>query len=266
MNFLFLGDIVGRAGRIAVIEKLPKIISDHKIDFVIANGENSAGGYGITPSICDELFKCGIDVITSGNHIWDQKEILNYIIKEKRLLRPFNFEDGTPGSGFEIYNKKNVKVGVMNIMGNIHMKKCNNVFEIIEKKISEIKLKTHVDFLLIDFHAELTSEKQAMGHLLDGKATLVVGTHTHTPTLDYRILDKGTAFQTDAGMCGDYNSVIGMKKENAILRFFKKKTDRLPPAMEASTIYAIIVEGNADNGLPKNIYPILTGGNLKYKS
>ena len=121
---------------------------------------------------------------------------------------------------------KDAKVGVMNIMGNIHMKKCNNVFEIIEKKITEIKLKTHVDFLLIDFHAELTSEKQAMGHFLDGKATLVVGTHTHTPTLDYRILDKGTAFQTDAGMCGDYNSVIGMKKENAILRFFKKKTDR----------------------------------------
>jgi calcineurin-like phosphoesterase len=204
MNFLFLGDIVGRAGRIAVIEKLPKIISDHKIDFVIANGENSAGGYGITPSICDELFKCGVDVITSGNHIWDQKEI--------------------------------------------------------------IKLKTHVDFLLIDFHAELTSEKQAMGHLLDGKATLVVGTHTHTPTLDYRILDKGTAFQTDAGMCGDYNSVIGMKKENAILRFFKKKTDRLVPAMEVPTISGIIVEGNNDTGLAKNIYPILTGGNLKYKS
>ena len=266
MNFLFLGDIVGRAGRNVVIEKLNKLIDYHKIDFVIANGENSAGGYGITEEICNNLFESGVDVITSGNHIWDQKETMDHIIREKRLLRPMNFMDGTPGRGFEIYEKKGFKIGVINLMGNVYMKKCEDVFPYIEEKIKKINLKKEVDFLAVDFHAEITSEKQAMGHFLDGKATFVVGTHTHTPTLDYRILEKGTAYQTDAGMCGDYNSVIGMNKENAILKFFKKKSDRLVPVIKDATITGIKVVADDKTGLAKNIEPIMVGGNLKFKT
>ena len=266
MNFLFLGDIVGRAGRNIVIEKLKDLIDQHEIDFVIANGENSAGGYGITEEICNNLFDAGVDVITSGNHIWDQKETMNYIIKENRLLRPMNFQEGTPGRGFEIFEKKGFKIGVMNIMGNVYMKKCEEVFPYVEEKIKKINLKKEVDFLAVDFHAEITSEKQAMGHLLDGKATFVVGTHTHTPTLDFRILENGTAFQTDAGMCGDYNSVIGMNKENAILKFFKKKSDRLVPVIKDATICGIKVTADDKTGLAKDIQPIMVGGNLKYNN
>lgn len=266
MNFLFLGDIIGRAGRNAVIQKLPEIIKKYNINFVIANGENSAGGYGITPSICNDLFNCGVDVITSGNHIWDQKEILNHITKEKRLLRPINFIDGSPGNGYAVFKKDNFRIGVINVMGNIYMQKCDNAFEIMKKKLNEIKLKKDFDFLAVDFHAEITSEKQAMGHFLDGKVTFVIGTHTHTPTLDYRILNNGTAFQTDAGMCGDYNSVIGMNKEIAIQKFFKKKTARLEPVLESAAISGVVIEANHETGLANNIYPILLGGNLKYKN
>ncbi len=266
MNFLFLGDIIGRAGRNAVIQKLPEIIKKYDIHFVIVNGENSAGGYGITPTICNDLFNCGVDVITSGNHIWDQKEILNHITKEKRLLRPINFIDGTPGNGYGLYKKENFRIGVINVMGNIYMQKCDNAFEIMEKKLNEIKLKKDLDFLAVDFHAEITSEKQAMGHFLDGKVTFIIGTHTHTPTLDYRILNNGTAFQTDAGMCGDYNSVIGMNKEIAIQKFFKKKTSRLEPVLESASISGVVIEANYKTGLADNIYPILLGGNLKYKN
>ena len=266
MNFLFLGDIVGRAGRNAVTEKLKGLIDQHEIDFVIANGENSAGGYGITEEICNNLFEAGVDVITSGNHIWDQKETMNHIIREKRLLRPMNFMEGTPGRGFEIYEKKGLKVGVMNLMGNVYMKKCEEVFPYIDEKIKKINLKKEIDFLAVDFHAEITSEKQAMGHFLDGKATFVVGTHTHTPTLDYRILEKGTAYQTDAGMCGDYNSVIGMNTDNAILKFFKKKSDRLVPVIKNATITGIKVVADDKTGLAKNIEPIMVGGNLKFNT
>ena len=264
MNFLFLGDIVGRAGRTIIIKKLKELIDKHEIDFVIANGENSAGGYGITEEICNILFESGVDVITSGNHIWDQKETMDHIIKETRLLRPMNFMDGTPGRGFGIYEKKGFKVGVMNLMGNVYMKKCEEVFPYIDEKIKKISLKKEVDFLAVDFHAEITSEKQAMGHFLDGKATFVVGTHTHTPTLDYRIMEKGTAYQTDAGMCGDYNSVIGMNKENAILKFFKKKSGRLEPVIKDATISGIKIVADDKTGLAKDIEPIILGGNLKF--
>ncbi len=266
MNILFLGDIVGRAGRNLIYEKLNSIIDDHQIGFVIVNGENSAGGYGITEEICNNLFEAGVDVITSGNHIWDQKETMNHIIKEKRLLRPMNFVDGTPGRGFEVFEKKGLKFGVINLMGNVYMKKCEDAFPFIEKEIKKINLKKEVDFLAVDFHAEITSEKQAMGYFLDGKATFVVGTHTHTPTLDYRILPNGTAYQTDAGMCGDYNSVIGMNKENAILKFFKKKSDRLVPVVKNATICGIIVDGDEKTGLAKSIKPIMLGGDLKFNN
>ena len=267
MNFLFLGDIMGRAGRNIVVDRLPEIIKQYHIDFVIANGENSAGGYGITEAICTDLYAAGVDVITSGNHIWDQKETMDFIAKEKRLLRPWNYGEGTPGSGFEIYEKNNLKIGVMNLMGNVYMKRNTDlVFPFIENKIKNIKLKKDLDFLFVDIHAEITSEKQAMGYFLDGKATLVIGTHTHTPTSDFRILENGTAYQTDAGMCGDYNSIIGMDSNVSLKRFFtQERTERLSPANGQATISGVRVVGDINTGLAKEIEPIIIGGCLTKK-
>lgn len=257
---------MGRAGRNIVFEKLPSLIKSHHIDFVVVNGENSAGGYGITQSICEELFNCGVDVITSGNHIWDQKETMDFIREETRLLRPWNWGEGTPGNGFQIYEKNNFKIGVINLMGNVYMKKTDDVFPFINDKIKEIRLKKEVDFLLVDIHAEITSEKQAMGYFLDGKVTLVVGTHTHTPTLDFRVLENGTAYQTDAGMCGDYNSIIGMDRDIALQKFFKKeRTERLKPSNQAGTMSGIRVVADDQTGLAKEIEPIIIGANLTKK-
>ena len=266
MNFLFLGDIMGRSGRDVVIKKLPEIIKDNQINFVIVNGENSAGGYGITQTICNDLFEVGVDVITTGNHVWDQKETMDFIRNEKRLLRPWNWGDGTPGAGFQIFEKNDFKIGVINLMGNIYMKKTDSVFPFIEDKMKNIKLKKEVDFLLVDIHAEITSEKQAMGYFLDGKATLVVGTHTHTPTLDFRVLENGTAYQTDAGMCGDYNTVIGMDRDTALKRFFSAtRSERLKPGLSEGTISGIKIVGNVNTGLAKAIEPIIIGPNLTKK-
>ena len=224
MRIFFLGDVVGISGRSMVLNNLLSKIKDHKIDFVIVNGENAAdAGVGLTEEICKDFFNCGVDVITTGNHVWDQKETMSHIEKENRLLRPKNLFEPSPGKGFEIFNSKNgMRVGVLNLMGNVFMKKCDDVFQVAEKFIKKYNLKEDYDFLVVDFHGEITSEKNAIGHFFDGKATLVVGTHTHIPTNDARILKGGTAYQTDAGMCGDYDSVIGMNKENSINRFLKK--------------------------------------------
>ncbi len=214
MNILFLGDIVGSSGCEAVKKYLPKKIEEKKIDFIIVNGENAAKeGVGITEEVTNNLFVSGVNVITSGNHVWDQKETFKHIERENRLLRPKNMIEPSPGKGFGIYNSKNgLKVGVLNLMGNIFMKKCDDAFETAQKFILNHKLKKDYDFLVVDFHGEITSEKMAMGHFFDGKATFIVGTHTHVPTSDTIILKNGTAYQTDAGMCGDYNSVIVMNK------------------------------------------------------
>ena len=264
MNILFLGDIFGNAGCNAVKNNLNKIIKDNNIDFIIANGENSfSTGVGISENIANELFSCGIDVITSGNHIWDQKETLEYIKSEKRLLRPKNMTKGLPGEGFGIFKSKNgYQVGVLNLMGNVYMKKCDDVFQLSKSFIENYKLKKNYDFLIVDFHGEITSEKMAIGHLFDGQATLVVGTHTHVPTNDARILSKGTGYQTDAGMCGDYNSVIGMNKDNSLNRFFKKESVKHYPATGDSSICGLIVEGNNKNGLAKKITSFIYGGVL----
>ena len=208
----------------AVKKSLKKILRENKIDFSVINGENAADdGKGITKEIADELFSLGIDVITSGNHIWDKDEIINFIENEKRLLRPANLAQGSPGKGFGIYSSKNqkYKIAVINLMGNVFMRKTENVFETAKNISKKIVLKKNVDFSIVDFHGEITSEKMAIGHFFDGVSTCVVGTHTHVPTADTRILDKGTAYQTDIGMCGDYNSVIGMNKENSLKKFFK---------------------------------------------
>jgi len=265
MKILFLGDIVGNSGCKAIKENLPKIISEKKIDFVIANGENAAReGLGITENITNELLNCGVDVITTGNHVWDQKETLDFISREKRLLRPFNLLNDAPGKGFDIYkSRKGFKIGVLNLMGNIFMKKCEDVFETTKDFLEKNKLKDNYDFLIVDFHGEITSEKMAIGHLFDGYATLVVGTHTHVPTNDGRVLSKGTAYLTDAGMCGDYNSVIGMNTINSINKFFKRKSSKHFPAEGEASLCGIIVEANDENGLAKKVNSFIYGGELK---
>ena len=265
MRILFLGDVVGRSGCLAVTQNLSDQIKKKKIDFVIVNGENAADqGVGITEQICNNLFDSGTDVITTGNHVWDQKEAINYIDKENRLLRPENLIQPSPGKGFAIFRSKNdFKIGVLNLMGNIFMKKCEDVFEASKKFIKTNNLKEDYDFLVVDFHGEITSEKMALGHFFDGKATLVVGTHTHVPTNDARILENGTAYLTDAGMCGDYNSVIGMNKNNSLNKFLKKEYTKHFPAVGVATLSGVIVEADVENGLAKNIENFIYGGDLK---
>ena len=264
MRILFLGDIVGPSGCEAIRENLENQIKINKINFVIVNGENSADqGVGITEKISKDFFNCGVDVITTGNHVWDQKEAIDYINKEKRLLRPYNLISPSPGKGFEIFNAKNkFKIGVLNLMGNIFMKKCDDVFDAAKDFISKNKLKKDFDFLIVDFHGEITSEKMAMGHFFDGKASLVVGTHTHVPTNDARILNFGTAYQTDAGMCGDYNSVIGMNKENSLNKFFKKDSKKHFPSTGEASLSGVIIDCDVETGLAKNIKTFIYGGDL----
>ena len=266
MNLLILGDVMGSSGRKALLNRLPDIIKTYKIDFIIVNGENASDdGRGITKEITDEFFKIGVDVITSGNHIWDKKETLDFIEKENRLLRPANLPNGSPGRGYKIYISKDrkFKVGVINLMGNVFMRKTEDVFKTAKEISSKMKLKKDVDFLVVDFHGEITSEKMAAGHYFDGLATCVVGTHTHVPTADTRILERGTAYQTDIGMCGDYNSVIGMNKENSIKRFLKDKeaTNHFPAEGEG-TLSGVIVETNFETGLAKKITRLIYGGSL----
>ena len=264
MKILFLGDIVGVSGCNSIKKNLNKIIIDSNIDFVLVNGENAhETGVGISENITNELLSCGVDAITTGNHVWDQKETLEHIKHEKRLLRPLNLFNDAPGSGFQIFkSKNNFQVGVLNLMGNVYMKKCDNVFESSQNFLQKFKLKENYDFLVVDFHGEITSEKMAIGHLFDGHATLIVGTHTHVPTNDARILQNGSGYQTDAGMCGDYNSVIGMDKNNSLNRFLKKDSVKHYPSSGESSICGVIVEGNVKTGLAVNIESFIFGGSL----
>ena len=265
MKILFLGDVVGVAGCSKLTNNLLSEIKKKNIDFVIVNGENSASqGVGLTKEICKDFFNCGVNVITTGNHVWDQKEIMEYIEKEERLLRPQNLFEPSPGKGFNIYKtNNNIKIGVLNLMGNVFMKKCENVFEVSKKFLNDNKLKETYDILIVDFHGEITSEKNAIGHFFDGKATLVVGTHTHIPTNDARILNSGTGYQTDAGMCGDYDSVIGMNKVISLNRFLKKNSTKNSPAIGDATLSGVIVECNLETGLANNIQSYLYGNLIK---
>ena len=268
MKLLFLGDIVGNTGCNAIKKNLSNITLNNEIDFVIVNGENSSSsGVGISENITNELLSCGVDVITTGNHVWDQKDTFDHIKKETRLLRPLNMPSELPGKGFGIYKSKNgFTVGVLNLIGNVFMKKNEDVFETCLKFLKTYELKKNFDFLVVDFHGEITSEKMALGHLFDGSATLVIGTHTHIPTNDCRVLNKGTAYQTDAGMCGDYNSIIGMNKENSLNRFLKKNSTKHYPANGEASICGVIVEGDEITGLAKNVKSFIFGGSLKSKN
>ena len=255
---------MGRSGRHSLRDHLPQAIIDNNIDFVIANGENAAGGFGITESICNELYSYGVNVITTGNHLWDQKEITNYIDKDQNLLKPYNFAEGSPGLGFNIYELDNKeKIAVINIMGNLFMRSCDNAFFKIEEVLQKIDVKD-LSFIFVDFHAEASSEKMAMGHHLDGRVTAVVGTHTHVPTADATIMEHGTAYQTDAGMCGDYDSVIGTKKQEFVRKFATQDTERkrVPPADGVGTLCGVIIESQHDNFLAKNIQSIRIGGKI----
>ena len=265
MNILFLGDIVGNSGCSAVKKFLPNIIKSKKINFVIVNGENAAKeGVGITENIVNELLSCGVDVITTGNHVWDQKETFEFIKNQKRLLRPLNLSGDVPGDGFGIYDSfGGYRVGVLNLMGNVFMKKSDDVFIKSKEFLDQNTLKEKYDFLIVDFHGEITSEKMAIGHVFDGKATFVVGTHTHVHTNDGRVLSKGTAYLTDAGMCGDYNSVIGMNAENSINRFYRRDSKKHFPAEGEASLCGAIIEANPKNGLATNISQFIFGGQLQ---
>ena len=266
MKILILGDIMGPSGRDALKSNLENLIKKENLNFVVVNGENSADdGLGITKSIANEFFDYGVDVITSGNHIWDKKETVDHINLENRLLRPANLPEGSPGNGFGVFLSKNnkFKIGVINLMGNVYMRKSEDVFQKAKDLREKFILKKNVDFLIVDFHGEITSEKMAIGHFFDGKTTCVVGTHTHVPTADTRILDNGTAYQTDIGMCGDYNSVIGMNTENSLKKFLREKDfEKNFPSKGLGTLSGIIVECDQNTGLAKKVYRLILGGSL----
>ena len=240
MRLLFLGDIVGRAGRRAALEAIPRLRERYKLDLLVINGENAAGGFGITESIHEELIDAGADAVTLGNHAFDQKETLVYIARQERLLRPINFPPGTPGRGATLIKARNgADVLVINAMGRVFMTEIDCPFRAIDRELTACGLKSGADAILIDFHAEATSEKQALGHFVDGRASVVVGTHTHTPTADERILPGGTAYMSDAGMCGDYNSVLGMDTEEPLHRFLTRlPRERFEPSLGPATVGA----------------------------
>jgi metallophosphoesterase (TIGR00282 family) len=263
MNILFLGDIIGKPGRDVVTAELPRLRTHLKLDLVIANGENAAGGFGLTRAIAEEFFGCGVDVITTGNHWADQKEILNYIEAEDRVLRPVNYPKGTPGKGANLYQTPAGSVLVMNVMGRVFMDALDDPFAAVDRELNACPLGEGADAIVVDIHAEATSEKMAMGHFCDGRASLVVGTHQHVPTADAQILPGGTAFQADAGACADYDSVIGMDKAEPLQRFTRKmSSQRFAPATGPATLCGVFVQTGA-NGLATRIDPVRAGGRLK---
>lgn len=263
MRLLFLGDVVGRAAREAVMRQVPVWRSQYELDFVVVNGENAAGGFGITPDIAEGFFEAGVDVVSTGNHVWDQQSIHGYIDGEARLLRPVNYPAGTPGRGVGLYEVGDKRVLVINVMGHLFMETLDAPFAAVERELDACPLGEVADAVIVDVHAEATSEKMAMGHFCDGRASLVVGTHTHVPTADTQILPGGTAYQTDAGMCGDFDSVIGMEKDEPVSRFVSKmRNGRFSAANGTPTLCGVLVETDDATGLAKAVHPIRSGGRL----
>ncbi|MFN3743323.1 MAG: TIGR00282 family metallophosphoesterase [Hyphomicrobiaceae bacterium] len=265
MRLLFLGDVVGRSGRDVVIEYLPGLIERYRLDFVVINGENSAGGFGITEAICDDLLAAGGDAVTLGNHSWDQREALIFIERQPRLLRPLNYPPGTPGRGAGLYKARNgAEVLVINAMGRIFMPELDCPFRAIDAELEACPLGVGADAILVDFHAEATSEKEALGLYLDGRVSCVVGTHTHVPTADDRILPAGTAYMTDVGMCGDYNSVLGMQPDEPLNRFLTRiPKGRMEPSLGDGTLSGLAVEINVNTGLARHAQALQIGGVLR---
>lgn len=264
MRVLFLGDILGRAGRTAVVDAVPMLRRRLALDCVVVNAENAAHGFGLTAKIVDELLDCGVDAITTGNHVWDQREMLSEIDRQPRVLRPLNYPPGTPGRGATVVRTQNgAEVMVVNAMCRLFMDPMDDPFAAIDTVLEPVELGRTVDAILVDIHGEATSEKQALGHYLDGRVSLVVGTHTHVPTADAQVLPGGTAYQTDAGMCGDYDSVIGMVKTAPIHRFTRKVPgERLAPADGPATVCGVLVEVDPATGLATGVHPVRLGGRL----
>ena len=241
MKVLFIGDIFGEPGRRAVARAVPKLVAQRQIDIVIGNGENAAGGFGITPELAEELFDLGLAVITTGNHAWDKKEILDYFPREPRLLRPANYPSGVPGQGSVVVESAGgEQLGVLQLMGRAYMPTLDCPFQVAKRELATLKKRTTA--VIVDMHAEATSEKMAMGHYLDGEVVAVVGTHTHVQTADDQILPKGTAYLTDIGMTGPLHSVIGVKKELAIEKFLTAMPRRFEVASGPSVFCAVLLE------------------------
>ncbi len=264
MRLLFLGDVVGRAGRLAITSELPRLRERWKLDCVVINGENAAGGFGITEQICQELIDAGADAITLGNHSWDQRETLVFIQRQPRLVRPVNFPPGTPGRGATLVETQSGKqVLVVNTMGRIEMEPLDDPFRTAEHEIESCPLGQACDAIVLDIHAEATSEKQAIGWHFDGRVSLAVGTHTHVPTADTRILPAGTAYQTDAGMCGDYVSVIGFDRHEPIRRMIQKTPlARWEAASGQGSLSGVAVETDDRTGLAKRVARVQLGPTL----
>ena len=264
MKILICGDIVGKSGRQVVQEQVPILIKNKKIDFVIVNGENAANGFGITKKICNDLYASGVDVITSGNHIWDQKEIIEHIECDKRLLRPCNYPIGTPGLGYGAYELKNGSmVVVINVMCRLFMDMIDDPFKSVDEILTFLDKRFSNSIIILDIHGESSSEKMAIAHFFDGRVTAVVGTHTHIPTADQHILEKGTFYQTDLGMCGDYDSVIGMKKNLSIQRFTNKfLKSRLETASGEGTLCGVLIEINNETKKVNGFNQLIIGGKL----
>ncbi len=255
---------MGRSGREALEHHLPQIKAKHQPDVTLVNGENAANGRGITEKICKEFYNWGADVITTGNHIWDQREIIPYITRDPKLLRPANYPEGTNGNGVVTVQAANGgKITIINLMGRLFMDALDDPFQVMDKILKDIQLAKNTDAIFVDFHAETTSEKMSFAHHFDGRITAMVGTHTHVPTADTHVLEGGTAYQTDAGMTGDYNSVIGVDKDIAIKRFLKRGPgERMIPASGEATLCGCIIETNDNTGLARSIKSIKLGGVL----
>lgn len=265
MRMLFLGDVVGRAGRRAAVEAIPRLRLRYDLDFLVINGENAAGGFGITEEIFEELIDAGADCVTLGNHAFDQKDTLVYIGRQDRLLRPLNYPKGTPGRGAGLYKARNgADVLVINAMGRVFMTELDCPFRALDNELTACPLKKGADAVLIDFHAEATSEKQALAYFLDGRVSCVVGTHTHAPTSDERVLPGGTAYMSDAGMCGDYNSVLGMDTEEPVNRFITKiPKSRFEPASGPATVCGLAIDIDDATGLARWAHGVRLGGVLR---
>jgi len=264
VKFLYCGDVVGRSGREVLVNNLPNLRKRLSLDFVVVNGENAASGFGITEKICKEFYEAGTDCLVLGNHSFDQKEIMTYMASDMRLIRPANYPEGTPGRGAAAFKTRAGKnILVVQVMGRVFMDPLDDPFASVEKLLKTGKLGQKYDFILVDIHGEATSEKMAMGHFCDGRVSLVVGSHTHVPTADAQILPGGTGYQTDAGMCGDYNSVIGMDKEEPLRRFTKKiSSSRFSPALGLATLCGVYVETDDKTGLTIKIAPVRIGERL----
>lgn len=265
MRVLICGDVVGRAGRKAITGNVPGLRERHDIDFVVVNGENAAGGFGITPKICDEFYAAGVDVITTGNHVWDQRDIIPHFDRETRLLRPDNFPKGTPGRGVaEFTDARGRRIVVLHLMTRLFMDPLDDPFAAMTEMLNTWRLGANVDVILLDFHGEASSEKMAMGHFVDGRVSLVVGTHTHVPTADAQVFPGGTGYMTDIGMCGDYDSVIGIRKEISVERFVRKMpTARMEAAQGEATFCAVLADIDDATGFATGVRPVRIGGRLR---